>query len=906
MEEKENKWYKWTKRIIAGIGIFVVLIFGLATAIIFLYEDEIKEYAVKQLNTHLKTEVKVGDIELTLFQQFPAASLKFNNTFIPDLGDTVQPDTMLYAESLYLNFNFWDIIDGNYTIKELLAENSVVKLNIDKNGTENYNIWKTDTVNQDPNKFSFALEKVIFEKINLQYNNQITQQHYALSSPEIDLNGNFSESVYDLNTSSNLFIHHFESNSVNYISEKNASLNLVLNINTDSSRYSINQADFKVEDLTFDISGKYTNQNDSSYLNLLVKGKNIDLETAFSIFPKEYFEMLQKYNATGLLEFTTTIQGMISKENAPKVAADFSLLNGSLTEKTTGAHLNQLSFTGHFENQHKRNLEFISLKNIAGNLEGGKINGDLSVEDFIRPKVIADLKGNFELSQLSRFINNENIEELQGSIDFITDFSGEFNSSPNNPIKITRSNGTINLKRTSFKTKESHIRFSDINGKLILRKNDALISGLKGNILSTEFAADGIVKNIIPFLLMNEEQLIIETDFHSKNMDLNEIMVAEKSITKESAPLHFPERINFNLKAQIGKLIYNRYTAKNVKGIITLENKVMAGKNIQFLANKGSYIASTEIEELGNNQFSWTVEATANDIDIENFFYELENFGQNYLTNENLKGRAIVSLSMATILDGYMNIDPNKIYANASINLKKGELINQQSMRDIAEYFASNKFVSAAVDTKMLQKKLQNIKFSELSNDINIQKGIISIPRMTIQTNVMDLDISGNHGFDDNVDYHLNFRLNEVLKQKKSQEDFGPIQDDGLGVKLFLHMFGNLNDLQYELDKEERKMERKEAIEEEKKELKSILKEEFGLFKKDTSVQSIEKDKVKPTFEVEWDEFDETPEEVENIQKTKTQEETSPKDKNKGMSKFLKKLGIEEEEKKKVEMEIDG
>ena len=74
-------WYKWAKRIIAGIGIFIVLVIGLAFAIIFLYEDEIKDYAVKQLNTHLKSEVKVGDIELTLFQQFPSASLKFSDTW---------------------------------------------------------------------------------------------------------------------------------------------------------------------------------------------------------------------------------------------------------------------------------------------------------------------------------------------------------------------------------------------------------------------------------------------------------------------------------------------------------------------------------------------------------------------------------------------------------------------------------------------------------------------------------------------------------------------------------------------------------------------------------------------------------------------------------------------------------
>ena len=76
-----------------------------------------------------------------------------------------------------------------------------------------------------------------------------------------------------------------------------------------------------------------------------------------------------------------------------------------------------------------------------------------------------------------------------------------------------------------------------------------------------------------------------------------------------------------------------------------------------------------------------------------------------------------------------------------------------------------------------------------------IDKGKIHIPQMTLSTNVMDLNISGTHGFDDNVDYHLNFRLNDVLVKNKNQGEFGPIKDDGLGAKLFLHVYGNLSDL---------------------------------------------------------------------------------------------------------------
>jgi len=896
-------WYKWAKRLLAGIGIFLALLFGIVAMIIYLYEDEIKQYAVNELNKNLAVPVAVEEIELTLFSQFPSASLQFNELYI---ADSANKDTLLYAEHLYLNFNFWDMIGGDYTVKEVKAENSVIKLQIDSNGIENYLILKEDTIEKKQDKFSFALEEVSFDEIRLSYTNLHTQQAYSINSENIVFAGDFSQSSYKLSASSDFYINQFKSNSVNYISNKNAAANIVLNINTDSSLYQLHKAEFSVEDLLFDIGGKYTNNSDSSYMDLTIKGRNIDLQTTFSIFPKEYFETLSKYKATGMVVFETVIEGVISKTSSPKIISDFTLTDGSLTEKQTGAHLKQLSLEGHFESRNKKNHEEIALKNINGVLENGTIKGNISVSNFDTPAVKADLTGNLSMPKIKQFINSKNIEVLTGNASFDVEFAGIFNTDNKFKTKIKTSNGFIKIENLSIKTMESHLALSDLNGNLSLKKNDAAFSNLTGSLLSSQFKADGIVKNIIPYLLFENEQLVIETDFRSKSVSLNEIMGASTSNSfNESAPLNFPDNINFNLKSHIGELTYGKFTATNLKGIVTYQDKKLAAKNVTFKANKGNYIVSSEMEQTDVNSFFWSTDATANNIDIQNFFMEFSDFGQDFITHKNIKGKTSAQISMATVIDGYMNIDMDRLYSTANFSIKKGELIDQSALLDIADYFESNKLVKTVVDTKSLKKKMKHVKFANLENQIIIDKGKIHIPKMDLSTNVMDLGISGIHGFDDNVDYHLNFKLNDVLVKNKNQEEFGPIKDDGLGVKLFLHMYGSLSDLKFELDKQEKKTARKEAIQEEKQELKSILKQEFGLFKKDSSVQVSAQEKTKATFEVEWDEFDNEPD-VTPEKETEEKEEKKKKDKNKGLNKFLKKLGVEEEEKKKVEMEIEG
>ena len=645
-------WYKWAKRLIAGIGLSLALLFGITAFIIYLYEDEIKQYAVQELNKNLAVPVAVEEIELTLFSQFPSASLRFNKLFISDTGNS---DTLLYAQHLYMNFNFWDMLNGDYTVDQVKAENAVIKLRIDSLGNENYLILKQDTLDQQKDKFAFALEEVSFDKIRLSYSNQSTQQYFNINSENINFSGKFSQSNYELSATSNFHINQLKSNSVKYVENKNAAANLVLNINTDSSLYQLKKAEFSVENLLFDMEGQYSNKQDSSIINLNIKGRNIDLQTAFSIFPKEYFAALSEYKASGMILFETRIEGLISKESSPKIISDFTLSNGSITEKTTGAHLNQLSLEGHFESRNKKNKEEITFKNINGVLETGMIKGNILVSNFENPYVEADLSGKLSMVKIKQFINSGKIETLDGNASFEVEFAGIFNTANGAKPKIKTSNGFIKMENISLKTISSHLSFKDLNGNLSLKKNDAAFSDLTGSVLSTQFKADGIIRNIIPFLLFEDEQLVIETDFRSKSVNLNEIMGGPiPSASGEPTPLKFPDNINFNLRSHISELTYGKFTATNLKGIVTYQNQKLTGKNITFNANKGSYMVSSEMEQTDANSFFWTIDAEANNIDIQNFFIEFNDFGQTFLTYKNIKGKTTVQISLATVVDGNM------------------------------------------------------------------------------------------------------------------------------------------------------------------------------------------------------------------------------------------------------------
>ncbi len=907
-------WLKWTKRILAGLGILIVLVIAFFFTVIYIYEDEVKQYAIEQLNKNLKVPVKVKaeDIELTLWDQFPMASLRFNDVLIPDYLSENGQDTMMYAKHIYLSFDFWDMMGGNYKVQTVSMEDALINLKINKKGEGNYDIFKEDTLAQEDSKFSFALKEVKGSNISIAYIDSMSNQVYSGHASQINFSGDFSETVYDLKVNAKLKAKRIKSGGVTFIKNKDATVDLKMNIDRTKNKYLIQKGDVNIEELLFSVTGNYIDQADSSSIDLDIKGKNIDLASAITILPKEYMSTLEKYKAKGLVVFEAKIKGEINESTTPRTSATFYLQGGSLTELNTKTSISDLSFDGFFDSD-TLGTSILYLDDIKGKIDVGQINGQVKVENLETPKVMVSSFGSIDLKLLKDFIQNENIETMSGQADFDLHFIGQ--SEPDD-FKIVKSKGEFSFKNASLKLPSSALTYSQIYGELILNQNDAAITNFHGFIEDSDFRLDGAIKNLIPYIVSSEEVLTIEADLRTEKLTLDNILKAtekspDEAFTNENAePFVFPDNIHLNLKSQIDNLYYGKFDATEVNGIVKLYDRKLSTENVSFVANKGFYTCDLSFAQNPDYSFVWKTNLSAYEIDIEDFFLEMDNFGQQYLTNEHIKGKGNVDLDMAVIVNNDFTIDEKTLVAECQLNVKKGQLLDQPSLLEIGDYFDENNLVKVVVDTKKLKKKLQSVKFSDLENTITIKDSKIYIPKMTLETNVLDLNLSGVHGFNDSIDYHFDFRLRKILYSNKKQEEFGPLVDDGLGAKLFLHMYGHLDDPQYELDSEEKHEEIKKNIQEEKKNIKSILKSEVGIFKQDTAVKEYtEPKKTEPTFEIEWEEFEK--DEGENEDETdgasnEDEKKKKKKDKDKGMNKLFKKLGIEPEKKDNtLEYEIE-
>src|SRR5690606_4582271 len=117
----------------------------------------------------------------------------------------------------------------------------------------------------------------------------------------------------------------------------------------------------------------------------------------------------------------------------------------------------------------------------------------------------------------------------------------------------------------------------------------------------------------------------------------------------------------------------------------------------------------------------------------------------------------------------------------------------------------------------------------------------VYIPKMKIRSNALDVELYGWHDFDNQIEYHFSFRFRE-LKTQITENEFGTIEDDGLGFVIYLVMYGDIDDPSIERDTKERGNNIKAHFANDKEDIKSMLKSDFGFFKKDSTVKKIEKE----------------------------------------------------------------
>lgn len=895
--ERVKRGWKILKKVLFWtffIGLFLVTT---VTVILHIYEDDIKQYAITELNSHLKTDVEVRNMEVSIFHDFPNASIAFEHVFIADaFENSDSEDTLLFSEELFFHFNLWDIWSGDYKVNRASIHNGQINLRTTADGDVNYGIVEEsqDTVDQQDN-FSFLLELLKVENVDFGLVNQSTNQDYHFKIHEALIRGDFAATEYQLKAEGNFHVNKLKSSSLTLISDKEAELDLALDINTEEKSYQFNKGDLSIEDMLFNVTGLI----DSSTIDLDVVGQQIQVSQVVNSLVPEDSEQSKNYSGEGLVNFVGQIEGPISRVEMPSIVADFSVEKGVLIEPENNLKIHDINLLGNYQNSFGDRTEQLDFKNFSFKLLNSYLEGTGTMADFAQPQLTTKAKGDLDLASFHQFFGFKGVDELSGHVKLdlacvIRFFDPEYRK---DKFEILSSNGNIALAKVLYKATNDDLRYTNISGEIIVKGKDAAAKDLSIQTQNSDLLLNGAMKNFVPYV-DGTGNLGLIASLESSQIDLNEFL--GPSNKEREGPLvmfQLPGNLNLNIEMKLKKFLWDNHTFTDITGQFLLANRKVTVNRMRLKTLGGNVRGKLVLNNLLENGNVVDGHMSFNSINVKDLFAEWDNFQQESITDKHLSGTVAGDVDFLLLFNPYFSLVEEQIFAVSNIQIKNGELNNLETMKSITDYMRSNKALKVMLNKHIdrFEDKLMHLRFSEMHNKIEIKDRRINIPKMTIKSNALDVDLFGWHDFDNNIEYHFSFRFRQ-LKSKPEYTEFGKIEDDGLGIVIYMTMAGTIDEPTFSLDSEERKNDIRENVAEEKSTVKSMLKTEFGLFQKDTTIKQIEEDNKK---EVEFI-FYETDIETEEVDTS----EKKIKNKNR-VGKIFEKLK-EDAEKDKEEIEYES
>lgn len=846
-------------RIVSKIlKIFALLMFLVTVVLItasYLLRDQVGAVVISNINKNIDTKIDVGSFRLSFIRKFPHASLELRDIYVlssrgfrKDEFGGINTDTLLTAGALSVEFKITDIINKDYDIERIGLKKGRINIFTDSSGRANY--AGPDKNKNDSGSLTLNLRRIIISDLNISYKNRATKLEIDGSVNTGKLSSKISNDYIALSAEADLVINHIKQDKISVSVPFNAGLELKME--DSDSGILIRKGALSFEGIRFRITGNITPDN---ILDLELQGENIDLAKFRKYIPETYSKPLTGYALSGILKFNSTITGMVSGIYNPHIELECSLENGGISNSDTGLNIRDISFNSVITNGMKNNSEtgLISIKNLKAKVGSADYSGNLIIRNLLNPVTELDLKGRIFPGELKQMFKIKEITSASGFFDIDLKLKTDF--SPEDSITI---NDIIRLKP------EASLKFNSFN--IALRKFDHAINNVNGDLdiaqtikprkltliyKGQKITVSGEFQNLPEWAAGNNVKLKADADIKFDKLDpltFRSIPPGnEKNGTKRDKAFMMPRDLLLDIRLRIdslkyesmpvtkfaadllyrpGLLTFNSFKMNSLDGVIS-GNGFIAQNNDKALLCKGIFSIA--------------------DININKTFISFRNFGQDFIKAGNLAGDLTGSLTLLLPLDSLLKPQIKSMVAEGRYIIDKGSLIDFEPVRKLSSFIEIS--------------ELENIKFEKLENDFFIRNNVIYIPQMDVNSSAADIAVNGKHNFDNTYEYHLKVKLSEILSKKRKKNrtnktEFGVVEDDGLGrTSLLLKVEGRGDEIKVGYDIKAAGQKVRTSIKSERQTLKSILNQEYGLYKNDTIPEQKPAEK-KTRFRISWDESD--------------------------------------------------
>jgi hypothetical protein len=794
---------------------------------VYLFREKILNQFIREANKSLNTPVKVGKMEVSVFEEFPQISIVLHQVYVEDSHPGEYP--LLTAGTISFQLDPVAVWAGQYTIKGLQVSDSETNLKINDKGQTNYNILKKTESNQPATSgsLSFQLKDVGLKNTRVRYYDIRNTQDLSFTSKTLLASIESTKDVYTIAADGEL-TSTLNIDGSTYLAGKSFTIDANLVYDDIRKNLAIRPSNLELNASAFKVKGEYS-WKEKNYIDLSMDGSNTDIQTLLSLLPESQSKPFRKYQSKGDTYFSSNLKGEIGKRKNPSLSVTFGFKDATIFHPDYKSRIEDATLEGSFASTNVSDMSkaVLVLKNIHAKLNGEPFSANLIIHDLQNPEVQGDFKGRLDAAGVLGFYPIESIKDISGALVADLSFDGKLELLKKKATAQRFSTrGTVDLQQINLVYGPDKTALKNLNGNLQFNNNDLALSNVSCQLGSSDFILNGFFKNIITFLLFENQPIGIEADLKSNFLNVDQLFAIGfgKPTAGQGQKYEFsiPVSINLNFNCDVKALRYKRFHARQLKGDVLVKNQMAVSRSITFRSMGGDMACSGIVDAKNKKAIEVVSSFKLNGIHADSVFYVFENFDQSFIEDRHLKGQATADVNLEMTLNENLNLYQETLVGDISAVIRNGELNNFEPLKKL------NKFIDDA--------SLHKLRFADIKNDIHIENKTVYIPQMEIRSNVTSLKISGTHTFDQHIDYHIVTPLRK--RQVSDTEELNAIEDEGSGrTNLLLKITGTTDNYKVSYDTKAVKKKIAADLKNEVKELKDAFKNKGTKQKKEVELE---------------------------------------------------------------------
>lgn len=768
------------KKFLKIVGILLLIFIAILVAIPFVLESKIDEIVQNYADENLDADLSFADISLSLISSFPKAEISVENLKITNRAP-FKDETLATAKSLSFEMPVVEIFKGTeepLIVNEIIADEMLLTLITNKNGTTNYDIVKESESSNSASEskssgFSFDLQNYEINNSAFTYIDEGSHTLFNLTEINHSGKGIFSgeQSELDTNTEAKVSM---SIDSTNYLNNNIIKLDALIGMDLEESKYTFKDNKGYINALPLEFDG---------FVQMVEEGQNIDLtfknpESSFkdflAVIPEAYTKDIENVKTTGNFTVIGIIKGLVSDETIPTLDINMRSDNASFKYPDLPKSVNNIVIDA-------------SVKNTTGNVDDtfvdiNKLNFKIDEDIFKSEAHIKDLTGNMLVNaNLDGILNLANItkaypieleNQLSGILKGKLNTAFDMNAIETNAYQRIKNKGNVSITDFIFSSEDIvnpiQINTADLSfnsGNVSLNNFDAVTG-------KSDFSATGTITNLLGFLL-SDKKLQGDFNVNSNSFAIADFMVEDETATEKSnkttsdeESLKIPDFLDCTITANAKTVIYDNLNLKNVKGQLHIKDQNANLKNMTTDIFNGQLGISGNVSTKEAKP-KFDMQLAMQEFDISESFKYLKMLQAIAPIAKVVEGKLNSTIDINGLLDASFSPDLATISGNA-----------------LAEILTSNINVSKSPLLSGLDNKLDFIDFNKLDKEIktklSFDDGEVSVKPFTITYEDIPIEVSGTHNFSNTMSYNAVLQVPAKYLGSEVNRLIGKIDDSDI------------------------------------------------------------------------------------------------------------------------------